>query len=226
MSRVSGARVAWTVLKKDLLLDFRTRDRLGHMGMFALLIVALLSITLPESPSAARSWVPALMWTLVLLAALLGLARSFGAESEAGAVALLVQVPCDRGWVFLGKAGANLIALLGLELWIAVLFAVFLDVDWAAAGLQAVWVGVLGAVGLAALGTLLAGMSIAVRFREFLLPVLLFPLVLPVLVLTSRITAEALGAGAPPRLWWGALALYDWVFALIGYFVFDYVLED
>jgi ATP/maltotriose-dependent transcriptional regulator MalT len=63
-------------------------------------------------------------------------------------------------------------------------------------------------------------------FREFLLPVLLFPLVLPILVLASRITSEALAGRDIPGLWWTAFSLYDWVFALIGYFVFDYVLED
>jgi len=69
-------------------------------------------------------------------------------------------------------------------------------------------------------------MSVAVRFREFLLPVLLFPLVLPVLVLASSITSAALAERAVPPLWWAVFALYDWVFVLLGYFVFDYVLED
>jgi ABC-type transport system involved in cytochrome c biogenesis permease component len=69
-------------------------------------------------------------------------------------------------------------------------------------------------------------MSVAVRFREFLLPVLLFPLVLPVLVFASRITAEALAGREAAGQLWAAFVLYDWVFALIGYFVFDYVLED
>ena len=223
---MSGARVAWAVLRKDLLLDLRSRDRAGHMGVFAFLVVALLSITLPESPEAAGAWVPALLWILLLLTSILGLARSFAAESEAGAVATLAGVACDRGWVFLGKAGANLIALLALQLWVAVLAAVFLDVRWEAAGWRAAAVGALGAFGLASVGTLLAALSVSVRAREFLLPVLLFPLVLPVLVICARLTAESLGGDPTPGLWWGVLGLYDWVFVLIGYFVFDHVLED
>ena len=86
--------------------------------------------------------------------------------------------------------------------------------------------GVLGALGLAAVGTLLAALSLAARFREFLLPVLLFPLVLPVLVLASRITGLALAERDVPDVYWAMLALYDWVFVLIGYFVFDSVLEE
>ena len=104
--------------------------------------------------------------------------------------------------------------------------AVFLDVDWTATGWRGLAIAVLGTAGLAVVGTLLAGMSLGVRFREFLLPVLLFPLVLPVLVIASRLTADALAGLPSPDRWWGTLALFDWAFALVGYFVFDYVLED
>ncbi len=223
---MNGARVALAVLRKDLLLDVRSKDRLGHMAVFAALIAALLSIVLPSSDAARGAWVPALMWIVLLLTSVLGLARSFQAESEDGAVALLAQAPCDRGWVFLGKAAANFIALLAVELWTAVLFTVFLDVDWSGAWGPALGVGVLGAAGLSAVGTLLSGMAISARFREFLFPILLFPLVLPVVVIAARVTGAALEGAEVPTLWWGALGLYAWVFGLIGYFVFDYVLED
>jgi heme exporter protein B len=223
---VNGRTVAAEVLRKDLLLDLRSRDRLGHMAVFALLVVALLSIVLPASKPERLAWTPALLWVVTLFTSLLGLARSFQAEVEEGALALLAQAPVDRGWVFLGKAGASLIALVGVELWAAVLFTVFLDVDWSTGAPACAAAGLLGAVGLAAIGTLLSALSMGVRFREFLLPVLLFPLVLPILVLASRITAEALAGREIPGLWWAAFALYDWIFTLIGYFVFDFVLED
>jgi heme exporter protein B len=223
---LSGPRVALEVLAKDLRLDLRSRDRLGHMGVFALLIVALISIVVPTSKPERLAWSPALLWVVLLFTSLLGLARSFQSETEEGALALLVQAPVDRGWIFLGKAGASLVALIGVELWAATLFTVFLDVDWREGALACAAAGVLGAVGLAAVGTLLSALSIGVRFREFLLPVLLFPLVLPILVFASKITAESLaGRSVSAQVWW-AFSLYDWVFALIGYFVFDYVLED
>jgi heme exporter protein B len=223
---MSGPSVAATILAKDLLLDFRTRERIGHMAVFALLVVALLSIVLPSSRAERLLWSPALLWVVLLFTSLLGLARSFAAEAEGGALALLAQVPVDRGWVFLGKAGANALALLGVELWAGVLFTVFLGVDWGGSWAAALGAGVLGGIGLAAVGTLLAALSLAARFREFLLPVLLFPLVLPVLVLASRITGLALAEREIPDVYWAMLALYDWVFVLIGYFVFDSVLEE
>lgn len=223
---MKGLEVARAILAKDLLLDLRTRDRLGHMAVFALLVVASLSIVVPASRPERLAWSPALLWVVMLFTSLLGLSRSFQSETEGGAFALLVQAPVDRGWVFLGKACANALALIGALLWTGLLFTIFLDVDWSGAWLGALGAGVLGAIGLAALGTLLSAMSVAVRFREFLLPVLLFPLVLPVLVLASSLTAAALAERAAPALWWAVLALYDWVFVLLGYFVFDYVLED
>lgn len=221
-----GPRIALAVLQKDLLLDLRSRDRLGHMAVFAFMVVALLSITLPRVTPATQAWLPALVWIVFLLTSLLGLQRSFSSEADDGALTILAQVPCDRGWVFLGKAAANGLALIGLQLWTAILFEIFLNVAWERALMPAAGIALLGAIGLSALGTLLAAMAVAARFREFLLPVLLFPLILPVLVFASHATAAALGGQGIETLWWAALLLYDWVVVLIGYFVFDYVLED
>ena len=222
----AGPRVATAVLAKDLLLDLRSRDRLGHMAVFSALVVVLLSVSLPAAKRSAELWVPALMWIVFLFTSLLGLARSFQAETAGGALAMLAGAPCDRGWIFLGKAGANFVALLGVEIWTGVLFTVFLDVDWSNALLPALGVAVLGAAGLAAIGTLLAALSASARFREFLLPVLLFPLILPVLVFASRATADALATGRIESLYWGSLGLYAWTFVLAGYFLFDHLLED
>ncbi len=223
---MTGPSTAFAVLAKDLLLDLRSRDRFGHMAVFAALVIVLVAIALPSGEPALRAWIPVLLWVVFLFTALLGLARSFACETEEGALAVLAQVPCDRGWVFVGKAGANFVALVLVELWTALLAALFLDVDWSVALPGALLAGVLGAAGLAVVGTLLAALSAQARFREFLLPVLLFPLALPVLVLASRVTAEALAGGAVPAIWWGALALYAWTFALIAYFTFEFVLED
>lgn len=223
---MSGPRIAWLIFAKDLVLDFRTRDRLGHMAVFAALVVTLLSVVLPSDSPQRAAIVPALFWVVMLFASLLGLARSFQAESEGGALVQLALVPVDRGWVFVGKAAANSVALLGVALVTALLFSVFFGVDWLAGGGRVLGVLAAGVFGLAPLGTLLSALSLAARFREFLLPVLLFPLVLPVLVFATWLTAAALRADEIEAVSWAQLALYDWVFALIGYFVFDFALED
>lgn len=232
-----GPRVAWAVLRKDLLLDLRSRDRLGHMMLFAAVVTALLSISLPAVTEQTRSWVPALIWTVFLLTSLLGLSRSFQAEIDGGALLTLAQVPCDRGWIFAGKTAANWLTLAGLQLWTAALFALFLNVPWIAgyvpsegsggpSVLAALGVTWLGAGGLSAIGTLFAAIATQARNREFLLPILLLPLMLPVLVIGSKSILEVLESRPIPSLWWGVLGLYVWVFLLLGYFTFDHVLED
>ena len=223
---MSGTRIAWAVLEKDLRLDLRTRDRIGHMAVFSALVVVLMSIALPAPGPETRPWLPVLLWVVVLLSSLLGLARSFQAETDEGALAVLALSPADRGWVFLGKAGANLVALLGIEIWTAALFSVFLEVSWAPALPEVLGVGLLGGIGLAGIGTLLSAMATSARYREFLLPVLLFPLVLPVLILAARATGEALAGRSVPEVWWGALGLYAWISVVIPYLLFDYLLED
>ena len=223
---MTGPRVALAILRKDLLLDLRSRDRVGHMAMFAALIVVLLAITGPPVTPETAAWLPALVWIVFLLVSLLGLARAFQSEVEEGAIVMLTQVPCDRGWVYLGKAGANAATLFLVQLWTAALFGFFLEVPWERAPWVGPAVGLLGAVGLSAIGTLLAAMSVAARFPQFLLPVLMFPLILPVLIVASRALDRGLSGEAVPGFFWGALVLYDWIVLVVGYLVFDYVLEE
>lgn len=222
-----GPRVALAVLRKDLLLDLRSRDRLGHMIFFAALVVVLLSITLPAPDDRTRAWIPSLLWVVFLFTSLLGLGRSTEAEREDGGIGLLIMAPCDRGWVFCGKALANALDLVIVQALIAMLAAVFLDVEWGEAIVPAIPLAILGAVGLSCVGTLFSTMAASARFRELLLPLMLFPLALPLLVYASRATSELLFlSGSVPNGSWGFLLLYDWIFALLGYFVFDYVLEE
>jgi heme exporter protein B len=223
---VTGLRVALAILRKDLRIDWRSRDRLGHMALFAALVTVLLSITLPSLTEATRDWVPALLWVVFLFSAMLGLSRSFESEAADGGLQSLAQVPCDRGFVFLGKLAANVLALFGLQIWTGLLFSVFLDVEWQTAVLPSLGLAGLGAIGIAAIGTLFSALATSLRNREFMLPLLVFPLVLPVLVLGSNGTMTALAKGTVPSVWWSALGLYDWVFVLAGYFLFDYVMVE
>ena len=234
-----GPSIAWAILRKDLLLDLRSRDRLGHMMLFSAIVSILLSIALPQVTRSLARWLPALMWVVFLLSSILGLSRSFQAELEGGALQQLVGVPAARGWVFVGKVAANWLTLVALQLWTALLFGIFLYVPWttgyptqtnpAGGGvdlLALLGIASLGAGGLSVLGTLFAAVATAVRNREFMLPLLLFPLALPVLVYASKATLTALESAPIPSFFWSLMVTYTWLFLLVGYFVFDFVLED
>ena len=223
---MTGPRVAVAVLAKDLRIDLRRGDRIGQMGFFAALVTVLLSLALPTVTVDTRTWLPPLLWIVVLFTSILGLTRSFQSEAQWDAGIALAQAPCDRGWVFLGKLGANFATLVAIQLWTALLFGVFLHVAWERAPLACLAVGALGALGLSAAGTLFAAMAVRAQHHEFLLPLLLFPLMLPILVVASRATSRGLEGSVVDGWSLGFLGVYAWILLVVGFVVFDYVLEE
>lgn len=212
------------VLWKDLLVEWRSRDRLPAMLVFALLTVLVLRFSQPPGEEAGAA--PGLLWVAYVFAAVLGMNRGFALELENEALSGLALAPVDRGWIYLGKFVANFLLLAIAQLSTAVFFAVLFDVDLFAVAGPFLGVALLGAVGLAAAGTLFAGISVRTRYREVMLPLLLFPLLVPLLVGAVQATASLLaGEGANP----GALqlmAVYDAVFLIASGILFEYVLDE
>lgn len=215
------------VLWKDLLCELRSRDRLVSMLLFSLLVVVVFHFALPpRSPAQARELAPGLLWVTTVLSALLGLNRAFALELENDALAGLALAPADRGWVFLGKAVANLVLLLLVQGVTAAALGVAFDVpvlDHPAA-LGAILV--LGAVGISGAGTLFGAVAVRTRFRELVLPLLLLPLLVPVVIAAVRATAalleDATLTAAPMRL----LVVADAILWIASYVLFEFVLDE
>lgn len=212
------------VLWKDLLVEWRSRDRLPAMVVFALLTVVVMRFSQPPGEGDAAA--PGLLWVAYVFAAVLGMNRGFALELENEALSGLALAPVDRGWIFLGKALANGLLLGVAQLTTAVFFAVLFDVDLFGVALPFLAVALLGAVGLSAAGTLFAGIAVRTRYREVMLPLLLFPLLIPLLVGAVQATTALLaGEGFDP----GALrllAVYDAVFLIASTLLFEYVLDE
>ena len=120
-------RLAFAILWKDLLTEWRERDRVTAMGVFSLLVVVVFHFALPDlSSEAPASEIAGLLWVAFLFAAVLGLNRSFALELENDALAGLALAPVNRGWIFVGKATANFLLLGVVQLATVVVFAVFL----------------------------------------------------------------------------------------------------
>lgn len=215
------------VLWKDLLSEWRSRDRLPAMLVFALLTVVVLRFSQPSGSLAGNSaTAPGLLWVAYVFAAVLGMNRAFALELENDALAGLALAPVDRGWIFLGKAAANLLLLALAQVTTALFFAILFDVDLLSVAGPFLGVALLGALGLTAAGTLFAGISVRTRYREVMLPLLLFPLLVPLLVGAVQATAGLLGEG---RAGTGALQLlvvYDGVFLIASFLLFEYVLDE
>jgi heme exporter protein B len=213
------------VLWKDLLIEWRSRDRLVAMGIFAVLVVIVLYFAAaPGLGSEARA--PGLLWVAYLFASVLGLNRAFALELENEALSGLALAPADRGWIFLGKAAASLVLLLIVQAGAALVFALAFEVAIAPVALPFAAIAFLGALGLCAVGTLFAAIAVRTTFREVMLPLLLLPLSVPVILGSVRATNALLLDGSLPWAATRLLLVTDAVFLIVSFVSFEYVLDD
>jgi heme exporter protein B len=215
----------WAIVRKDLALERRSREMLGSMFLFSLLVLLVFSFSFDlrvEEPSAVA---PGVLWVAISFAGMLGLARSFVLERDQGCLDGLLLCPVDRSVLYLGKMLSNLIFLSLTELILLPLYLALFNLAFKPLLLPVL---VLGTLGFAAVGTLLSALTAQVRAREILLPILLFPIVLPVLIAAIRLTAGVFDGQPWPemRRWMQLLVGFDVLLISLSYMVFDYVVEE
>ena len=222
-------RAVATLLRKDLLLELRTRESVPAMALFSVTTLVIFHFGLDRG-SIAGDLAAGVLWVTLLLAAMLGINRLFVAEREQGGFDGFLLAPVDRSSLLIAKATALFTYLLVVEVVALPAFAVLLlgPSPWPALpGL--VGVLVLGDLGIAVVGTLVSALAIQTRARDLIAPLLALPLLVPVVIAGARATTPLLaesGAEAVALKWPLILGLYDLVFALIAYAVFDFLLED
>jgi len=214
------------ILWKDLLSEWRSRDRVVAMLIFSLLVVIVLYFALPGAARPGRIDASGLLWVAYVFAALLGLNRAFSLELENDALSGLALVPRDRGWVFLGKAAANWIILAFVQAATALAFGLAFGLDLTPVALPLAGIVGLGSLGLCSVGTLFAAVAVRTRFREVMLPLLLLPLLIPVLSGAVRATSELLSTGSVPFEPLQLLLVTDAVYLIVSFVGFDYVLDE
>lgn len=216
------------IVWKDVLLEIRSRDRMTAMAAFAVLAAALFSFSLDTTAVRPRDVAAGLVWMTLIFGGLLGVGRTFHLEAEDGAFQGILTAPVPKDAVFLAKVIANFVLVYALSLLSLGVFALFLAVDVTSSLGWVVLVLGLGSLGLVALSTLFAAVSTGSTMGETLLPVLVFPLLLPMVVF---------GAGATTRLIAGRpIAEVDGNVRMLGAFavvavaagtvLFRYVVED
>jgi heme exporter protein B len=216
------------ILAKDLRSELRTMRSLPAMALFAITTFVIFRFGLDRT-TLSGSLAAGVLWATLLFAAILGINRLFVAERADGGFDAIRLAPIDRTVLLAAKATALLIFLVALELIAVPVFAVFfLD---SAAGLGPLCVVlVLTDVGLAATGALISSMAVNSRARDLLVPLLLLPMVVPLMIAATGASDPLLAAGGPSYdrfgTWLAVLGLYDLVFLLVGYAVFDFLLED
>jgi heme exporter protein B len=215
------------VLWKDLLTEWRSRDRAIAMLLFSLLVVVVFHFSLPGGATAQmQTTAPGLLWVAYVFASILGFNRAFSMELENDALSGIALLPSDRGWVFLGKACANLAILGVVQVVIAGVFALVFDLDLLPIAGRLAGVLLLGSVGLCSVGTLFAAVAVRTRFREVMLPLLMLPLLIPVLLGAVRATAALLTEGATDFAPIQLLIVTDAIYLIISFIGFDFVLDE
>ena len=217
------------LLAKDLALELRTRESVPAMVLFTATTYILFHFGL-DRDSVDGDLAAGVLWVTLLFAAILGINRLFVAEHEQGGFDGFLLAPVDRTALFVAKAIALFAFLCVVELVAVPTFALLLlgpSLGQALPGLILVLVA--ANVGIAVVGTLVAALAIQTRARDLMVPLLALPLLVPVVLGASSATAPLLqggGAGPLPGDWLTLLGLYDLLFALIAYAVFDFLLED
>ena len=218
---MNGVLRAAAVARKDLLMEWRGRQTITATGMVALLMILLLGFVLGSEPGRAA----AVLWVALGFAAVVGIPRITQSEVEQQALEALLLYPGSREHLYWGKGAALFIMLSALLVALLLLLGVLFSVDvWTHVG-ALLGVGMLGIVGLSAIGTLLAALVLHVRGRELLMPLLLLPLALPVVLGGVRLT-ETILAGTTSALWILVLVAFDLVYLLVCPILFEVVMDE
>ncbi len=225
-------RVAWAVMEKDLRVELRARESLFVMVVFSILVLTLFSFAF--GPGAGRGGEEAaalqagILWVAFLFSSVLGLSRSMAIERETEGLAAMHLSPADPSAIFLGKMLSIFVLIALMEGAGFVALAVFYRAPVEKAAGSLALVAGAATLGIAAVGTLFAAMSVQTRTREVLLPILMFPLLVPVLIAAVKATAALLGTGGWPAAadWFKMLLAFDVIFVVVCGLTFEYLLEE
>ena len=217
-----------TLLKKELFIEFRSREVILSMLIFGLSIILVFAFTSNVSKVIVTNYAPGMFWIMVLFVTVLGVHRSFSYEKEFDAFSLLISSPIDRGLIYLAKWISGFIFLTIMEAIVIIPFFKFLLIEYPSDLLLSVVTTLLINLAIMSVASLVSGIAMRANLSEVLVPILFFPLVSPVVIAASKISAGIM-AGEPYQLWqiWLLIVISIIViFSLVGYTLFDFITEE
>lgn len=217
------ANIVW----KDLVAEFRTKEMISAMLIFSVLVIIVFAFAFDPVGETVRAVSPGIIWVAFTFSGILGLNRSFVNEKQNETLLGLMLAPVDRTAIFFGKVITNFILMVITEAISLPAFFVLFDFRMEGSLLQLLLVIFLGTLGFVSIGTFLAALSANVRTSEILLPIILFPVLVPVIIGAVESTAIIFNQGAFEQIvgWVKLLAVYDVIFLVVPFILFDYVLE-
>ncbi|WIG57422.1 MAG: ABC transporter involved in cytochrome c biogenesis, CcmB subunit [Ktedonobacterales bacterium] len=212
------------ILWKDLRCELRTRQVWISMAMFALLVLIVFNFAFDLRVDNKAAVAPGALWIAFVFASTLGLGRTITAEQEKGLMDRLLLCPVDRKAIYFAKLLGNLVFIGVVEVIAVPIFAVLYDLPVFTGGI--IPIVVLGTIGIAALGTIFSAIAANTQAREVLLPLLLFPLLVPVVIAAVKATQALVNPVSGDAPWIGLIAAFDVIFLSISAVTFQYVIEE
>lgn len=214
-----------THLRKDLRLEWRSRDAVTGMLFFSLLVVVVFSMAFDPTRALSRQITGGILWVVVLFASISALNQSWTREQRNQVLDAQRMAPADAAALFLGKALANMIFVTAVEVVLAPLFTVFYNLHALGQGWLLLLVLPLGTWALVSNGTFFAALGLRTRNRELMLPLVLFPISLPALLAMVQATTSILTGEYEPGLWIRLLVGYDVAFTTVSLLLFETILN-
>jgi len=226
-SAPSTFKATLAIAHKDLAAELRSRELLSAMLVFSMLVILIFNFALELDVKVRQSVTAGVLWTTFAFAGTLGLNRSMAVEKDRGCMDGLLLAPVDRAAIFFGKAISNLAFMLIVEAIVLPLYAILYN-EVRIFQLEFLGVILLGSIGYIAVGTLLSAMTVQTRTRDVLLPILLFPVAVPVLLAAVKASGGLLNNATIPEIMTplNILIAYDVIFIAVAYMVFDFVVEE
>jgi len=221
------ARQAWAVLRKDVLIEARSRINLNAMVFFAVIVLLIFSFALGPDPVRLRAAAGGLLWLAFVFAGILAFGRIYQIEMDNNAFEGLMLVAQNRSAVYVGKLLGGILVMLLIEVVVLPLMSVLYNLDLWGSTLPLLGISLLGTIGFAAVGTLYGALTMRLRVREVLLPLLLLPVTVPVILGGVKATnAIIVGPAADAPLWVMLLVVFDIVFVTAGLLTYEYAVTE
>jgi heme exporter protein B len=219
-------RAMLAVVWKDLAAELRSRELISSMLVFSVLVILIFNFALELDAQARSTVTSGVIWVTLVFAGTLGLNRSMAVEKDRGCLDGLLLAPVDRTAIYFGKALGNWVFMLIVAAIVLPLYSVLYNTSLFLPGLLLVIL--LGTAGYTAIGTLLSAMAVQARTRDILLPILLFPVTVPLLIAAVKASGGYLQGLQMVDIqpWLNLLGAYDVIFIAAAFMVFDYVVEE
>ncbi|OJX41200.1 MAG: cytochrome C biogenesis protein [Chloroflexi bacterium 44-23] len=225
-AKTSFIKALSAVIWKDLMTELRSKELISGMLVFSLLVIFIFNFSLEMDARTRNSVTAGVIWVTLIFAGTIGLNRSMAVEKDRGCLDGLLLAPVDRTAIYFGKSIANLIFMLIVAAIILPVYSLLYNNNVISLGL--ILVILLGSEGYVAVGTLLSSMAVQARTRDILLPILLFPVIIPILIAAVKASNGFLN-GVPFNelmTWIYLLIAYDVIFTSVAFMVFDAIVEE